>query len=380
VIALLGGSDGCLRDELFTSPESIETSINVPYCTGANIYTGLNPTEFNCEFEGFQWITRPVGVSYTPPFRFDGERCTSSIITLYTPEYLVIFALRVLLYPVGWWLSHCGTPWILVGIQPPVRLRSSFVNRRRRLVQIVTCGLTDSDAGGDETDDGDISGEDAQTNDERSTSFVTLRGRTSSRTSVSSVLRARTDSVFETLHAIEPVTHRFNLLGIAASQGMFAPVVAVGAVATLGCLDLFKWGLDRHFGPAAADSGSGKTHGTRSADHHRAPLAHAVHPLPLVCVVMLLLFNTIYLDLLLEASGLGWAGWTVSAVNWVALSLSCWWSWDNLCSLEGPMINKPTSGHVDVPFELTEMLLPPEHDDDDDDGGNVDESTGSTLL
>jgi Leucine-rich repeat (LRR) protein len=373
VIALLGASDGCLRDELFASPQSIDTSVNVSYCTDTGWFT-----EAECVSHINQWLSHPVGVSYTPPFRFDGERCTSSIITLYTPEYLVIFALRILLYPVGWWLSHRGTPWILVGIQPPVRLRSTFVNRRRRLVRIVTCGLTDSDAGVDENEDGVIPGDDAQINNERSASFVTLRGRTGSQTSVSSVLRSRTDSVFETLHAIEPVTHRFNLLGIAASQGMFAPEVAVGAVATLGCLDLFKWGLDRHFGPAAAGTGSGKTHGTHSADHNRAPLAHAVHPLPLVCVVMLLLFNTIYLGLLLEASGLGWAGWTVSAVNWVALSVSCWWSWDNLCSREGHTIKKPTSGHVDVPFELTEMLLPPEHDDDERE--NVDKSTGSTAV
>jgi hypothetical protein len=63
----------------------------------------------------------------------------------------------------------------------------------------------------------------------------------------------------------------------------------------------------------------------------------------------------------------------------VALSVSCWWSWDNLCSREGHMINKPTSGHVDdVPIELTEMLLPPDHDDDDSE--NMDESTGSTTL
>jgi hypothetical protein len=378
VIALLGGSDGCLRDKLFTRPESIDTSINVGHCTGTG-FLGAEPyNEAVCTNFGFQWITRPVGVSYTPPFRFDGERCISNIITLFTPEYLVIFALRILLYPVGWWLSHRGTPWILVGIQPPVRLRSTFVNRCRRLVRIVTCGLADSDASVDENDDGDVSGDDTQTNDKESASFVTLRGQTSSRTSVSSVLRARTDSVFETLHAIEPVTHRFNLLGIAVSQGLFAPEVAVGAVATLACLDLFEWVLDRHFGPAAADNGSGKSHGTRSADHNRAPLAHAVHPLPLVCVVMLLLFNTIYLGLLLEASVLGWAGWTVSAVNWVALSVSCWWSWDNLCNLEGHTIKKPTSGHADVPFELTEMLLPPEHDDDERE--NVDKSTGSTAL
>jgi hypothetical protein len=279
-------------------------------------------------------------------------------------------SLRSSTFPMRWWLSRRGTPWFLVGIQPPLRLRLSFVNQRRRLVRIVTCGLTDSSR-------------QASTKTTVAIFLVTtrmpttkglLRGRTSSRTSVSSVLRARTDSVFETLHAIEPVTHRFNLLGIAVSQGMLAPVVAVGAVATLGCLELFKWVLDRHFGPAAGGTGSDNSYDTRSADHHRAPLAHAVHPLPLVCVVMLLLFNTINLGVLLEASELGWAGWTASAVK-VALSASCW---DNLCSLEGPMINKPTSSHVDVPFELTEMLLPPEHDDND--GETVDESTGSTAL
>jgi hypothetical protein len=60
---------------------------------------------------------------------------------------------------VGWWLSRRSTPWFLVGIQPPVRLRPSFVNQRRRLVRIVTCGLTDSETSVNENDDGDIPGE-----------------------------------------------------------------------------------------------------------------------------------------------------------------------------------------------------------------------------
>jgi hypothetical protein len=92
VIALLGASDGCLRGKLLPSPEPIGASVNVGYCTNT-----IFSTENDCvQIGGYQWLTLPV-VSYAPPFRFNSEQCISSIITLYTPEYLVIFALRILL-------------------------------------------------------------------------------------------------------------------------------------------------------------------------------------------------------------------------------------------------------------------------------------------
>jgi hypothetical protein len=72
--------------------------------------------------------------------------------------------------------------------------------------------------------------------------------------SSSSSLRAllsRADAVLETLHAIEPATHRFNLMVIVAGPGMFSPSVAVAGVASLLCLNLWRWALDHRFGSTA---------------------------------------------------------------------------------------------------------------------------------
>ena len=144
VVALLGVSEGCFRDQLFSHPESVETFVDVGYCTVFGRICPTCPTfaiqnEETCIGFGGAWLTYPVGVSYTPPFRFDGGRCISSIITLYTPEYLVIFALRIIVYPLGWWMARRGTPWIVTGMQPPTPIQSTFLSARRRLVRFVTC-------------------------------------------------------------------------------------------------------------------------------------------------------------------------------------------------------------------------------------------------
>jgi hypothetical protein len=93
IIAELAASADCFRYKLFTNPDPIITSVAVQaYCTGNY------PTKEWCN--GTQWITSSLG-SYTPTFQFDASRCISGIITLYTPEYIVIFALRMLLYPLA---------------------------------------------------------------------------------------------------------------------------------------------------------------------------------------------------------------------------------------------------------------------------------------
>lgn len=75
MIALLGVSDGCFRDKIFASPEPVDTFVNVDYCPGG--WTNAS----SCVSHGWHWLSYPAGVTYTPPFRFDGQRCISSIIT-----------------------------------------------------------------------------------------------------------------------------------------------------------------------------------------------------------------------------------------------------------------------------------------------------------
>ena len=44
----------------------------------------------------------------------------------------------------------------------------------------------------------------------------------------------------------------------------------------------------------------------------------------------------------------------MTAINWLALVVSCWWNWDRLCG------STPSSHgvRIDAPIELTELLLP----------------------
>ena len=115
---------------------------------------------------------------------------------------------------------------------------------------------------------------------------------------------------------------------------------------------MWEWALDHRYGTASHDGRRGDS----------GVQAHTVHPLPMVCVVMLLVINSIYLNVLLATSGFGWEGGTVTAINWLALAASCWWSWDRL----GGYTPLARGTHVDAPIELTEMLLPTHEDDGDD--------------
>jgi ABC-type nickel/cobalt efflux system permease component RcnA len=90
--------------------------------------------------------------------------------------------------------------------------------------------------------------------------------------------------------------------------------------------------------------------------------------MPLACVAILLLINTIYLVVLLPTSQLAWAGWTASVVSWLMFVMSCWWCWDSLCGTATQRTSTSRGrGHVKAPIELREMLLPQQHEDEDAD-------------
>ena len=201
-------------------------------------------------------------------------------ITLYAQEYLVSFAIRTLFYPFAWWLARRGTPWVVAGLQPPVVLASAFVNARNRLL----CKPSAATDG---------------------------------------VVRA--DGVVEILHSIEPATHCFNLLVIAVCPGLFAPVIAVAALVTLGCRHVVFWALDSKMPPPESPK-------------------HAVHALPVACVGIMLAIESIYLMVILAVTGLGWAGYSIVVLNWIALTVAVLWRHSKQAAQRS---------------DLTEMLLTP---------------------
>ena len=85
VIAQLGVSNGCFRDQIFNTPTPITTSVEVGECL-CTLDNQPITTENACNAFGCSppWFTYPVSVEYTPPFQFHGDQCMSSIITLYT--------------------------------------------------------------------------------------------------------------------------------------------------------------------------------------------------------------------------------------------------------------------------------------------------------
>lgn len=121
MLALLLVSTGCFRDKLFGSEPTVSTSVSMATCVGSNTFSCVTYGHYTVE------------TSFTEQFEFSGDRCLSSVITLYTPEFLVIFAVRVLLYLGTWSLARRGKPWILAGFRPSQPFRGGFAARWHQL-------------------------------------------------------------------------------------------------------------------------------------------------------------------------------------------------------------------------------------------------------
>lgn len=81
-------------------------------------------------FASLRACSYEVGTVYNSPFDFDGARCLSSIVVLYTPAFLYIFTVRILTSPLAWWMARRGTPWLLAGTSPPMQLAGTFLSDR----------------------------------------------------------------------------------------------------------------------------------------------------------------------------------------------------------------------------------------------------------
>jgi hypothetical protein len=305
MVALLLASTGCFKDK-FAPPVTDTSTIDVQYCE-VSLRSGTGPTATaTCR----QFQSYPVHTSFTQPFVFDGGRCVSSIIVLYTPEFLFIFAIRVLLYPMTWWLASKGVPWVVAGFRPAGVKLEAFYARQSRMLS--GCGR--STASRRKTPS--LSAQTPSLSDAR-VEDADDSGCTAERHHIQAL---------RTLHAAEPMVQVYGLLAIAVCYGPLAPVVAVGACAVVGVLLAVTWALGEptssgctadDLSQAVADSNS-----MSSIPPERHPLDN---PLPIVCIGLLLVVHTLYMVVLLSASAFAVGGWTASVISWTLFVAVCVW-------------------------------------------------------
>jgi len=302
LVAFAFASEDCLRDVLF--PTEATTTVAVPqqYCTGTYSDGG------GCAAHG----SYSTSVSYTAEFEFDGERCVSSVITLYTPAFLVILALRLLVLAPAWWLTNVHrAPWILAGTTPPRFLATSFLAWRPARPGAGDAAAAAALGGGHrDRPHGDSEDEERRVGDGPA---GTADGD-------------RHSPALALLHSLERDTFAINCVAIATCPGVLSPVISLAA---FGCLlarpRVFAMCEDVH---AARTAGRERARGDRSPEEHStggaaAPPLHQEpprHPLPPGCVAALLVFQTLYVVLFLVVSDFVRAAVAVVVVNWTAFA------------------------------------------------------------
>jgi Leucine-rich repeat (LRR) protein len=292
MIGLLLSSDGCFHNKFFGSNPSVSSSVNVPSCIGL----GLDSSGQCVVLANYTLVT-----SYTEPFEFSGERCLSSIVVLYTPEYLFIFAIRVMMFPVAWWLARVGKPWLLAGTR--VRnLNDKFSAAMARLLRVRRNQPASAD--------GDASAQAARRASEPALQALAV------------------------LHSMEPVIQTLNLLSIAMCFGMLSPLVAVGALAVFVNLWSLSAALGEPNSQGADDSKATATvdddvtsdmYGGSENGSNTITAPAPSHRFPAVCFACLLVVHSVYTAVLMSVGGTAPIGWVVVAANWLIFGGA--WLW-----------------------------------------------------
>ena len=119
-LAFLVASDECLSPYMpWIVNEPYTITFPRPYCGGH--YKSTNGDSEYCSINGLV----DVSVKFLPDYTFNSQRCIASLISIYTPFYLMVFFLRTLWLPLSWFLVKRRTKWMLQGDE--VRhLRHSF--------------------------------------------------------------------------------------------------------------------------------------------------------------------------------------------------------------------------------------------------------------
>lgn len=252
IAGLLLSSQGCFQG-VFLPASSVSTSANITRCY---FETGCGSQQDENILPPFEVLT--LTTTYTVPFVFNSDRCISSIITLYTPQFFFIFTVRIVMILVGWWMSKRGTPWLLVGTRPMRRHFATFVEKRRKVLSRLTpCQRPEDEV-------------------QRAAKLISTEA-------------------LNVLHSAEPVVHSLTLLSTAICFGVFSPVVSIGTLgvflAQVGTLLVL---------PGSNDAG------------------YEDFKIPVMCVCMILALHTLYISVGVVATGIC-GGLVVVAVNWLLI-------------------------------------------------------------
>jgi hypothetical protein len=282
--------------------------------------------------------TIPTTVAYTTPFEFDGERCISSVITLYTPAFLTVFAVRIALLPLLCWFQRRHPGWATPGLlgdteAPPAGAEGSSsaapraaidrenlaaLNRLREQIETNTFGLNTIAVG-------------------------LCTGLASPVVALAAFLclaaRHATVSAFRAGHrhrqrqpngrASEAVAMAMTLLAPTSAAADASRARAGGGNPPPGT-PLTEKLLGEHHAGSDTDTDTDTDHIGGDSWGQSAPRGvgsgddEDQAPLPVTCIGLLLLLHSVYIALFLYSGGLGWRGpLAVILVNWIGFGVVC---------------------------------------------------------
>ena len=322
LVAFVFASDGCLLQDII--PATIDaTTVDIPrrYC---NI--------FHQNLDGWQtggcevFANATVRIEYTAPWEFDGERCIASVIMLYTPAYLMVFAIRTLMLGPLWLLQY-KYPWLvtpgLLGADDddedgaPMTgaaraHRNLMLHRIRVQIESNTFGLN-------------------------SIAIGLCAGMASPVIALASLLCLTAKpvivSVLEDIyeHGSDPASPATNTITLKTFKGTAAR--ALGAPLKVRLLSEYDnvgpgGGLDYdHSCPEGDRSDSqigledGGIYTSPSSVSHDEPVQ--AFPVPIRCTGLLLFFQSVYATVFLYAAGLTWGGPIAAMVTWSWFGILC---------------------------------------------------------
>lgn len=313
LVGFVVASEQCLAPLLFEPAEPDVVSVPTPFCATTTAF--LNGTSI-CTQTGVSLTT----ATFTPPFDFDGQQCTSSVITLFTPAFLVVFGIRImLLYQGHRWLQRrtpAGFPAMLAGSSPPdvpLAVGAATDGEHRRSVSLPSLpGRQQAEVMESDVDSATIPA-DLGGYPPRDTGAELVEQHQQTPPLVASVLDVEHDSF------------AINCIAIALCPGMLSPLVAVAASLCLAA----RWWMHTVFGSAPA---ARHTRDTHNGDQELR--------LPVECVGFVLLVQTVYLLLFMYTNGFGTVGLVVAVLNWAGYATAvavarCRYGTAPLCSSDG---------------------------------------------